>query len=676
MWLYGCLSSDTEILTNNGWKNSETISNNDFIYSLDLQKNNLIKNQVKNVFKYDYNGEMINLKNNNTNQLLTPNHHCIIKDNIRTRIKGKTSYNSYDYWYYMDAWKIRSQRIELPLASNYNGTLEIGNLFAELLGWVISEGTYLKDTNAIMITQSSVNIKYVNRIRYILGKLNIKYSEYSREREYKDRKYIEYDFYLGKESENVVNKIKELCPNKKLTWKLLELSLSNKEFLIKGLLQGDGTKDDNSLGFSAYNQKDIEQLKIFQVLLHLTNKQGWINENKHCCSIHNNSKTELQGKHFKDRIVNYNGYVWCIETEKGNFIAKRDGKIFITGNSGFPKSENIGLMIDKKNDIKSKVVGISDKSAPDLRDVGHKQKEISGIDKLSFGQIENAKRKFTEIKEAKNKWNGYGSCLKPSFEPIIVARKPFKGSLVDNVLTYGVGGLNIDECRVKTTDDLYREPCKNGSIYSQKEIKYTTGTVNDNYKLGRFPANTILTYDDNDFDEVCGGFPDTNGGKYKKPNARKRNNGLGLGSKYERIGTSNAPDNYGDSGSASRYFYNAKASKKDRDEGLDEFEDDSLDKQIPIRKNIHPTVKPTQLMQYLIRLVTPNNGTILDPFNGSGSTGKAVMYENKERNKNYKYIGIEMTNEYLPISKARIEYVYNLKEDKQISFENINNKEE
>jgi site-specific DNA-methyltransferase (adenine-specific) len=134
---------------------------------------------------------------------------------------------------------------------------------------------------------------------------------------------------------------------------------------------------------------------------------------------------------------------------------------------------------------------------------------------------------------------------------------------------------------------------------------------------------------------------------------------------------------YGDSGSASRYFYCAKASKKDRDEGLEEFaekincdrNEDCYSANVPFnrsanaRKNTHPTVKPTELMQYLVRLVTPNNGTVLDPFNGSGSTGKAVMYENKERNKGYKYIGIELTEEYLPIAQARIEYVCNLKEE-------------
>ena len=120
-----------------------------------------------------------------------------------------------------------------------------------------------------------------------------------------------------------------------------------------------------------------------------------------------------------------------------------------------------------------------------------------------------------------------------------------------------------------------------------------------------------------------------------------------------------------------RYFYSGKASKRDRDEGLENFEykkfysslntkngkGECLDgNKTPIRKNTHATVKPTSLMQYLIRLVTPNGGTVLDPFNGSGSTGKAVMYENKERNKDYKYIGIELNEEYLEISKARIEY--------------------
>ena len=127
-----------------------------------------------------------------------------------------------------------------------------------------------------------------------------------------------------------------------------------------------------------------------------------------------------------------------------------------------------------------------------------------------------------------------------------------------------------------------------------------------------------------------------------------------------------------DSGNACRYFYCAKASKKDRDEGLEAFMRQTVTdgRRVPVenpfqrgetlRRNVHPTVKPTELMQYLIRLVSPKGSTILDCFNGSGSTGKAVMFENKERGANYKYIGIELTDEYLPIAKARIDYVENV----------------
>ena len=208
---------------------------------------------------------------------------------------------------------------------------------------------------------------------------------------------------------------------------------------------------------------------------------------------------------------------------------------------------------------------------------------------------------------------------------------------------------------------------------------------------GRFPANTILTYDETDFDEVCGGFPNTKG--FYRPNCKDKSYNQ---SSNIQLGGGNVSSQYNDSGSASRYFYCAKASKKDRDEGLEEFEEkktgelqggrkegsagfimlnaDGTTRVNPYagtgtpKKNTHPTVKPTELMQYLVRLVSPDGATILDPFNGSGSTGKAVMYENRERNKNYKYIGIELTEEYLPIAKARIEYVCNLEPEKDMQM--------
>ena len=339
----------------------------------------------------------------------------------------------------------------------------------------------------------------------------------------------------------------------------------------------------------------------------------------------------------------------------------RDTIMWIYG-SGFPKSMNIGLAIDKKNGVDNRT-GVRKHG-----NCGSSDRHL--FDDDNYKWVDNY-----EERQAQNEWAGWGTQLKPSYEPIIVARKPCEGSIVDNVMKYGVGGINIDECRVGN-DDL---------TYSPKGIR--TGAnhyVGDYYKPnnpkvtvnGRFPANTILTYDDSDYDEVCGGFPNSKTG-WSNADVTKSKENITVDFMNQIGFTGN---HYNDEGSASRYFYCAKASKRDRDEGLDRFEEKEpkfqygdgfnsatklrTDEQFKnnsvsnrtLRHNIHPTVKPTSLMQYLVRLVSPKGATILDCFNGSGSTGKAVMYENVDRNADYKYIGIELTEEYLPIAKARIEF--------------------
>lgn len=359
----------------------------------------------------------------------------------------------------------------------------------------------------------------------------------------------------------------------------------------------------------------------------------------------------------------------------------RDTVMWLYG-SGFPKSMNIGKSIESKL-----VNGSGNKK--DFRRLDG-TKEASGNWGISSMVYEHGARpadycadgheRVVDVDyqtEEGKKWDGWGTALKPSFEPIIVARKPCEGGVTDNVLKYGVGGVNIDECRVEnTTEDLGR----NNHVKSYGGVtinESNTPALDQRGRIeGRFPANTILTYDDTDFEEVCGGFPD---GKKNGSIAKqyKRNNLV-----YGEYGECKTFEAYDDSGSAARYFYCAKASKRDRDEGLDnmdfkirgmsnqalaeiergndEFDGGSANtiglNRVVKRRNIHPTVKPTDLMQYLVRLVTPNGGTVLDPFNGSGSTGKAVMCENKDRNKGYKYIGIELSEEYLEISKARIEF--------------------
>lgn len=353
----------------------------------------------------------------------------------------------------------------------------------------------------------------------------------------------------------------------------------------------------------------------------------------------------------------------------------RDTIMWLYG-SGFPKSMNIGLAIDKRNGVDNRTGNIRTDGKATLGD----------IYEWANGRPDT---KEYEERKAQNEWDGWGTCLKPAYEPILVCRKPVEESIVDNVIKYGVGGLNIDECRVETQDDLYRKPCENGSIYSQQEKQYTTGSMNDSCKLGRFPANVILTYDETDYEEVCGGMPYTKGNgsepNYEKSNSENRVYVEGKNKTWHKSGA-----HFDDEGSAARYFYCAKATKFDRDEGLNEFKtleisdgckrsnaetSNKFGSGERFGKNIHPTVKPISLMRYLVRLVSPKGATILDCFNGSGSTGKAVMLENKEFKKNYKYIGIELTDEYLPIAKARIEYICNNEFDFTKDESGINNHE-
>jgi len=361
----------------------------------------------------------------------------------------------------------------------------------------------------------------------------------------------------------------------------------------------------------------------------------------------------------------------------------RDTIMWLYG-SGFPKSMNIGLAIDKKNGV--------DNRTGNIRADGKATNSGSGCYNCNTDGENSMRREFEERK-AQNEWNGWGTCLKPAYEPIIVARKHCEGSCVDNVLKYGVGGINIDECRVETNEDIkVHNYTQNSGIYGKYDNEIKEHSTNQ----GRFPANVILTYDETDEAEVCSGFPKTKstggngtvndfsnygGSMMNQSNRKDKNKQVDIDKKYAI-----------DEGNASRYFYCAKASRRDRDEGLETFanqymafsnqakaelkrgnvdfkgnEDNPLHfaNSVSVRKNIHPTVKPTDLMQYLVRLVTPNGGTVLDPFNGSGSTGKAVMYENKDRDKGYKYIGIEMTEEYLPIAQARIAYAINGIEEEQ-----------
>jgi len=337
----------------------------------------------------------------------------------------------------------------------------------------------------------------------------------------------------------------------------------------------------------------------------------------------------------------------------------RDQIMWIYG-SGFPKSMNVSKAIEA-----TLTTGSANKTQfKKLQGKKTKRRDANGLYAANEFH-DNRPADYTEIAEGDflselepttieaKQWQGWGTALKPAHEPIVVARKPLIGTVAANVLTYGTGGLNIDGARVGS------EGGTTGSEYIPNDSPIYgkgLGNTGEVVKLdaGRWPANVI--HDGSD--EVVALFPDT-----KSPATyTRKSDGFGSGSYVigETAGTESL--NYGDSGSAARFFYCAKASKRDRNEGLDGFPEikggsmsgietrEGKPTNHPIRANHHPTVKPTELMRYLCRLVTPPGGIVLDPFMGSGSTGKAAMYEG------FEFVGIELTDEYLPIAEARIEF--------------------
>lgn len=277
------------------------------------------------------------------------------------------------------------------------------------------------------------------------------------------------------------------------------------------------------------------------------------------------------------------------------------------------------------------------------------------------------------------KWDGWGTALKPALEPITVARKPLEEKTVAaNVLKYGTGGINIDASRISTNPDV--DDARLGGNGSWKTDGMAVnaygkfaGTENTSSEQGRFPANLI--HDGSE--EVTSGFPDTKGRSNKGSSSSTKVDGGGVVyGKYTgelECGTSANRDPIGfQEGSAARFFYVPKTSKKDRNDGLENFtpkatassefrpnhaekadngEDGNPYGRWTPTQNNHPTVKPTDLMRYLVTMVTPKGGTTLDPFMGSGSTGRGAKLGG------FNFIGIELDENYLEIAEARIDAI-------------------
>lgn len=614
MWLYGCYSSDTQVLTNKGWKYFYELDKTEKILQWDKDTNLLSWYQPKEYFEYNIDDDMVHLKNRNTDQLITKNHSVYAKVTMRRKPKER-AFNRYEACELKKSWNI-----DLPLAGQLINGLKVDNAY--IIGWWLTDAYRHKDCNACMFSQSKP--RTLNKLKDWFNLHNIKYSEYVKKAKKENHK-EEHVIYINN---SLSLWLRQNFPNRELTMNVLQWDYNSRLNLLEGLMDGDGSIRENSY-CEVFYSKNKERLDIFQALVVSLNIRSHIDYKKGCVYFNvKKNTTQLQNKHKLDN-VHYVGKVYCLKTETGAFVVRRNGKAFISGNSGFPKSMDVSKQIDKnanseelniigqwlkeqrikanlskkqvaeslnitesavynweenpkkygfptkENWLKIKALYNFDGSFDDFKKEAIRKvigtKKVMGKDNdIIYGKYKGGEINIT-IPTTLNaiKYAGYGTCLKPAYEPIIMARKPVEGTVADNMLKYGVGGINIDECRVgDETVSIHNAPV---GTFAGGERNRGSDTNSYRDSQGRFPANVIT----DGSDEVKANMPFTksNGGKTTMSDFNDSKNGhLSFGQNekvLKRLETDYiAPC---DEGSACRYFYCAKASKKDRDEGLEEF---------------------------------------------------------------------------------------------------------
>lgn len=337
----------------------------------------------------------------------------------------------------------------------------------------------------------------------------------------------------------------------------------------------------------------------------------------------------------------------------------RDCLMYMYG-SGFPKSHDISKAIDKAAGAEREVVGSGYRT--------HTNSTLSRAKQAEHGYRPNGPDYPCDSPEyditapatpLAQLWDGYGTALAPSWEPIIVAMKPLDGTFAANAEKHGVAGLWIDGGRIGTSKNTPASPSRTGQWFGAgHETGHETG---HDPNIGRWPANVLL-------DEHAAGLLDEQSGE--RGVSKK---GSGVGNKESMFGLKNQPGNMGlgDSGGASRFFYVSKPSRAERDAGCYALEPRSggditgrkagsagakasayAGTTEAVRRNPHPTVKPVALMRYLVRLTrTPTGGVVLDPFCGSGTTGMACELEDRD------FVGVDLNPDYCELARARIAHV-------------------
>lgn len=593
-WVFGCMDPETECLTRRGWLAYTDLMPTDEVLQWDSATDSLSWVIPQHIHEYDFDGQMVQIKNRHTHQVLTPNHRVYAKVRRHSRHPKPTAYEV------IEAREVQHRpgnwQVDLPMASTlYQSTCAVDPTFAYLVGWWLTDAWPHKDSNACCFSQSKPAT--LAKLRAALEGLGA--SQYVRLAK-KDTHNDEYTFYL---TGRMADRLRDEFPHRALDWRVLGWPLHARQALYEGLMDGDGSRNkrgDLPSHAEAFWSKKQERRDVFLALALSIGIRCYEDPAKGVVYVNSNTRTtQVQDKQRAEPLP-YKGKVWCLTVPTGAFVVRRSGRPFITGNSGFPKAHSA-----------SRALGNAAEAA---------------------------------------QWEGwaYGTqAQKPALEPIYLGQKPFSEKTgAANLLKHGVGAVNIDGCRVPTDGETFRAPQsdptkRSGVVGSDLGISAAEvasfqaaqrASIERTATLGRHPANLIL----DGSPEVVAMFPS---GKSGKPGVRRKEHDTH--SMSGRLGTTGETEvGYGDEGSAARFFHNFQP---DPDPIVYHPKAGKLDR----AGSVHPTVKPIALMQYLVRHITPVGGVVLDPFAGSGTTAEAA------RREGFDCILMEAEPEYIDFLKRR-----------------------
>lgn len=665
MWLYGCLSEDTEILTINGWERYHKNIADNPVLCYNVDKDAFEFHKPTKFYNYANEYTAYHIKSDSTDQIVSRNHRCFVERGGRKVFAYAETLEREESVPFLESLQDLPETIYEFQSHTSIKKCDLLKRMSSRESQTQADGTKKNDINPLRcLWKGKMDSEFLveeNKRPNLFQKMQRCFAR-SRLEKTRPQGQIKVETRKRTGAQGKNDRRKELGMEGwgnlfQDTWQLYRRKI---RALSEGIF-AYGSQRQLYYGAPSDNGEIHWKVSIENGMYSSHQPRCNGQPDREFNAIQDQSGTQkIRRTRATVTPIEYDGNVWCVEVPTGAFVARRNGKIFITGNSGFPKSHNVGKAIDKQAGVERKVVGIQKHPTSNDR-TGDKSpyQAINSHLNGTFGITEPA----TDMAKI---WDGYGSALKPAFEPVIVARKPLDGTIANNCIKYGSGALNIDGCRVGTEDDLSGGTY--GGIFSASRnpdgsLCKAIGSGNK----GRWPANIIT----DGSEEVLEGFPQSNGCQPHTINSRN--------DKYEGWGSITNKHGetigYNGKGSAARFFYCAKVSPSERNAGCEDMEEvltgmsngaqshgEGYDKgqdigfnRVVAKHNNHPTLKPIALTEYLAKLILPPveyaPRRILIPFAGSGSEMLGAFNAGWEE-----IVGIELSEEYTRIAEARLKY--------------------